>query len=171
MTMRNAKRGAAFPGTGGAAGCRTLEATLVLPRSRESVFPFFADAANLETITPPWLRFRILTPHPIEMRRGALIEYRLHLYGIPMRWLTEITAWEPPCRFVDEQRRGPYRKWIHEHTFTERDRGCEVIDFVKYAVPGGALIDRLFVGRSVRQIFDYRTRKLAEIFAGRPGTA
>lgn len=143
----------------------TLETWLTLPRSRENLFPFFADAGNLETITPPWLRFAILTPLPIEMCPGALIEYRLHLYGIPVRWLTEITAWEPPFRFVDEQRRGPYRVWIHEHTFIDAAGGCEMRDFVQYAPPGGWLADRLFVGRNVRRIFKYRARKLRQLFA------
>jgi ligand-binding SRPBCC domain-containing protein len=97
-------------------GLFTLETRLFLPRPLEIVFPFFADAGNLEILTPPWLRFEIVTPRPIAMRAGALIEYRLRLHGVPLRWQSEITAWEPPHRFVDEQRRGPYRAWIHEHT-------------------------------------------------------
>jgi ligand-binding SRPBCC domain-containing protein len=111
-------------------------------------------AGNLETLTPPWLRFEILTPLPIQMRRGTLIEYRLRLHGIPFRWQSEITAWEPPQRFVDEQRRGPYRQWIHEHTFTERDAGSEVRDFVRYSVLGGCLVDFLFVQHDVRRILN-----------------
>ena len=145
-------------------GLFTLETRLFLPCPLEIVFPFFADAGNLETITPPWLRFEILTPRPIAMRAGALIEYRLRLHGIPVRWQSEITAWEPPHRFVDEQRRGPYRAWIHEHTFTESKGGSEVRDFVRYAAPGGWLVDRLFVRHDVRRIFEYRTRKLQELF-------
>ena len=146
-------------------GLFTLETRLFLPRPLETVFPFFADAGNLETITPPWLRFEILTPRPIAMRAGALIEYCLRLHGIPVRWQSEITAWEPPHRFVDEQRRGPYRTWIHEHTFTESKGGCEVRDFVRYAALGGWLADRLFIGHNVRRIFEYRARRLQEIFA------
>jgi ligand-binding SRPBCC domain-containing protein len=143
----------------------TLETRLSLPRSRESAFPFFADAGNLESITPPWLHFEMLTLLPIQMHAGTLIEYRLRLHGIGMRWLTEITLWEPPYRFVDEQRRGPYRKWVHEHTFTETHNGCEMCDFVHYATPGGWLADRLFVRRNVRRIFEYRAKKLLELFA------
>ena len=155
LEIRAGRKGQAF----------TLETRLILPRSRESVFPFFADAGNLETITPPWLRFEILTPLPIDMCAGAVIQYRLRLYGIAMGWLTEITVWEPPFRFVDEQRRGPYRTWIHEHTFLESAGGCEVRDFVRYDAPGGWLANRLFVGRNVRRIFEYRARKLSQIFA------
>src|SRR5579871_5848818 len=86
-----------------------------LPRPLEEVFPFFADAGNLPILTPPWLHFHILTTRPIEMRRGALIDYRLRIHGLPIRWQSEIVEWDPPHRFVDEQRRGPYRLWHHEH--------------------------------------------------------
>ena len=145
-------------------GLFTLETQFFLPRPLEIVFPFFADAGNLETLTPTWLRFEIVTPSPIVMHSGALIDYRLRLHSIPLHWQSEITAWEPPHRFVDEQRRGPYRTWIHEHTFTESKGGCEVRDFVRYAAPGGWLVDRLFVRHDVRRIFEYRTRKLQELF-------
>jgi ligand-binding SRPBCC domain-containing protein len=145
-------------------GCCTVEARLFLPHPLEKVFAFFADAGNLETLTPPWLRFKILTPLPIHMHAGALIEYRLHLHSIPLRWQSEITAWEPPRRFVDEQRHGPYRQWIHEHTFNERDGGSEVRDFVAYSVPGGRLVDFLFVRQDVRRIFEFRARKLRVLF-------
>ncbi len=146
-------------------GLFTLESRLFLPRPPEVVFPFFADARNLETITPPWLRFQLVTPQPIQMRVGALIEYRLHLHGVPMGWQSEITSWEPPHRFVDEQRRGPYATWIHEHTFAERDGGSEVGDFVRYWTPGGRIVDFLFVRRDVRRIFEFRGKKLLELFA------
>lgn len=145
-------------------GWGTVEARLFLPHPLETLFPFFADAGNLETLTPRWLRFEILPPLPIRMHKGTLIEYRLRLHGIPLRWQSEITAWEPPQRFVDEQRRGPYRQWIHEHTFTERNGGTEVCDFVRYSVPGGCLVDFLFVRRDVRRIFEYRTRQLRALF-------
>jgi len=144
-------------------GLFTVETRLFLPRPLEFVFPFFSDAGNLETITPPWLRFEILTPRPILMRAGTLIKYRLRLYGIPLRWCSEITAWEPPHRFVDEQRRGPYRTWIHEHTFANCAGGCEVCDFVRYAPPGGWLGDFLIVRRDVRKIFEYRVGRLREM--------
>ncbi len=145
-------------------GWSTVEARLFLPYPLQKVFHFFADAGNLEILTPPWLRFEILTPLPIRMRAGALIEYHLRLHGIPLRWQSEITAWEPPKRFVDEQRHGPYRRWIHEHDFAERDGGSEVRDFVRYSVPGGRLVDFLFVRHDVRRIFEYRHLKLRACF-------
>ena len=97
----------------------TLDTELFLPRPREEVFPFFADAFNLEAITPPFLRFKVTTEAPIEMQVGALIDYKLRLHGIPITWRTRIAAWEPPYRFVDEQLKGPYSLWRHEHTFEE----------------------------------------------------
>ena len=142
----------------------TMETRTILPRSREVVFPYFADAGNLEKITPPWLGFQILTPRPIEMRAGTLIEYRLRLHGIHVNWLTEITLWNPPFRFVDEQKRGPYRKWIHEHTFLESGNNCEMRDVVQYDPPGGGMADLLFVRRNVRRIFEYREQKLLTLF-------
>lgn len=142
----------------------TLESVQWLPRPIGEVFPFFADAANLERITPPWLRFSVLTPGPVEMRVATRIDYRLRVRGVPLRWQSEITAWEPPLRFADEQRRGPYRLWVHEHTFRERDGGTEVRDHVTYAVPGGWLVERLLVGPDVRRIFAYRRRALEELF-------
>ena len=145
-------------------GWFTVESRLLLPRPLEVVFPFFADAGNLEAITPPWLLFEIVTPRPIAMRVGALIEYRLRLHGVPLRWQSEITVWDPPHRFVDEQRHGPYRKWIHEHLFTECKAGSEITDFVRYDVLGGWWIEHLFVRHNVRRIFEYRTRKLQHIF-------
>lgn len=142
----------------------TLAVEQWLPRPLPEVFAFFADAGNLNALTPPWLRFEILTPRPITMRPGTLIDYRLRLRGIPVRWQSEITVWEPPHRFVDEQRRGPYRQWHHEHTFTERDGGTLVADKVRYAVWGGALVERWFVRPDVQRIFRYRQEKLAELF-------
>jgi ligand-binding SRPBCC domain-containing protein len=136
-----------------------------LPLSPVELFPFFADASNLETLTPPWLSFKILTPTPIAVGEGTLIDYRLRVHGIPLRWRTRINAWHPPHRFVDEQIRGPYRLWIHEHTFEARDGGTMARDHVRYAVTGGALVDALFVRRDVKRIFAYRQQKLAERFA------
>lgn len=145
-----------------------LRASLRLPRPRPEVFAFFADAGNLEALTPPWLGFHILTPQPIEMRPGALIEYRLRVHGFPVRWQTEITAWEPPGRFVDEQRRGPYRQWIHEHTFEEAPGGNTIVrDRVRYRVPFGRLANWLVVERDARTIFAYRTQALLRKFGGR----
>jgi ligand-binding SRPBCC domain-containing protein len=146
-------------------GVCTVETCLFLPRPLDVVFPFFADAGNLEALTPPWLRFEILTSLPIEMHTGTLIEYRLRLHGVALQWQSEITVWEPPFRFVDEQRKGPYRRWIHEHTFKQSSNGIEMNDIVRYSVPGGRLVNLLFVQRNVRRIFEYRTRKLADLFS------
>ncbi len=146
-------------------GVHILETELLLPRPRAEVFPFFADARNLEAITPASLRFTILTPPPITMRPGAIIDYRLRISGVPTRWRTEITSWEPPLRFVDEQRRGPYRLWVHEHRFEERDGGTLVADRVRYAVPGGAPVERVLVRPRLREIFTFRRAELARIFA------
>ena len=146
-------------------GLRAIETELWVSPPREEVFPFFANARNLELITPPLVRFAVLTPGPIEMRVGLRIDYQLRVRGLPLHWQSEITAWEPPRRFVDEQRRGPYRVWIHEHTFEERDGGTLALDRVRYAVPGGSLIDRFFVRPQLRQIFAYRQTKLGEIFS------
>ena len=127
------------------------------------IFSFFSDAANLARITPPWMRFEILTPLPIAMSVGALIDYRIWIARIPLRWTTEITLWEPPRRFVDEQKRGPYRLWVHDHRFEERDGRVQVVDHVRYAVPGGALVERFFVRPRLEQIFGFRRQALHDI--------
>ncbi len=137
---------------------------LLLPRKRDEVFRFFADAGNLEVLTPPWLRFRVLTPRPITMHSGTLIDYKLHVRGLPLKWRSEITIWEPPMRFVDEQRRGPYRKWIHEHRFDEIGDGTLCTDLVRYSVLGGALVNRFLVRRDVEKIFAFRTEQLRKLF-------
>ncbi len=143
-----------------------FEASQKIERPIDEVFAFFSKPENLERITPPWVGFRILTPPPIDLREGALIDYRIRLKGIPIRWRTEITTWNPPHGFVDTQLRGPYRRWVHTHTFREVDDGTLVGDHVDYAVPGGALIDRLFVRRDVDRIFAYRESVLADLFSG-----
>lgn len=143
---------------------RSIEQALWLPRARPEVFAFFADARNLEELTPAWLKFRILSPTPIEMRPGAIIEYQIRLRGLPMRWRSEITIWEPPLRFVDEQRRGPYKLWRHEHRFEEKDGGTLCTDRVEYAVPFDGLVHRRLVAPDLARIFAYRREKLAERF-------
>ncbi len=147
---------------------RKLMTEIWLDKPREVVFPFFADAHNLDRITPPWLHFRIVTPPPIKMKKGTLIEYRLRLHHIPISWKTELSVWEPPFRFVDQQIKGPYKVWIHEHTFEEKDGGTLVRDEVTYAVPGGIIepvIHALMVGPDVRKIFAYRQETIREIFS------
>jgi ligand-binding SRPBCC domain-containing protein len=142
-----------------------FEAELWLPLPPDELFPFFADAANLDAITPPWLHFRVVTPPPIVMREGALIDYRLRVHGLPLRWRTRINAWEPPHRFVDEQIRGPYRQWIHEHTFVARDGGTLARDVVRYAVPFDLIAHRWLVRPDVEKIFKYRAEALRKRFA------
>jgi len=141
-----------------------LRSEVLLPRSREDVFAFFADPANLEVLTPPWLRFRILTPLPIEMEEGLRIDYRISLHGIPLRWTSEITAWDPPHRFVDTQVRGPYRIWIHGHRFEVAGSGTRVEDEVEYALPGGPLVHRFLVRPDLDRIFRHRRRQLERRF-------
>lgn len=138
-----------------------------LPRPRDEVFAFFADARNLQEITPSWLKFRVLTPEPITMKAGLRLDYRLRVRGFPMRWQSEITAWEPPHRFVDEQRRGPYRLWHHEHRFEDWGGGTLCIDVVHYVAPGGPFrkwLERLWVAPDVARIFEFRRRFMIERF-------
>ena len=137
---------------------------LVLPRKRDEIFRFFADAGNLEVLTPPSLRLCVLTPPPIKMHHGTLIDYKFRVHGLPLKWRSEITVWEPPKCFVDEQRRGPYRTWIHEHRFEESDKGTLCTDFVRYSVFGGSVVNWLFVRRDVEQIFAFRTGRLRQLF-------
>ena len=148
-------------------GEHTLEREIWLPRPLEEVFGFCSDAANLEVLTPAWLHFEIVTPMPITMGSGTRIDYRLKLHGVPVRWQAEVTEWAPPHRFVDEQRRGPYRLWVHEHMFEERDGGTLARDLVCYVVPGGGLVHRLFVKRDLQRIFDYREAKFRELLGPR----
>lgn len=144
-----------------------VHASVWLPRPRAEVFPFFAEARNLESLTPPWLRFEVLTPEPIVMRPGTLIDYRIRVHGVPIRWRTEIAEWRPPQRFVDVQLRGPYTLWHHTHTFEERDGGTLCRDVVRYRPIGGALMNWLFVRRDVERIFAYRSRRMTELFPPR----
>jgi ligand-binding SRPBCC domain-containing protein len=142
----------------------TLDRTIWLPRPTDEVFAFFSDAHNLEIITPPWMHFKTVTPDPIVLAAGTHFEHRLRVKGIPVRWESEITAWNPPHSFVDEQRRGPYRFWIHQHTFASRDNGTDVSDHVKHGVPGGALINYLLVAPDLRKVFAYRRKVLLNRF-------
>jgi ligand-binding SRPBCC domain-containing protein len=157
------------PRAGGSpGGFRLLRAEAWIPLPRARVFPFFAAAENLERITPPELRFRIVTPLPVEMREGALIDYRLSLEGIPFRWRTRITEWAPPRAFTDTQVAGPYHTWVHRHAFEEVDGGTRMVDEVRWRVPlwplGGLVLP--IVRRKVARIFRYRQEMLAALLLG-----
>ena len=141
----------------------SLTAQQWFPLPRADVFAFFADAFQLEAITPPWLNFQVRTPRPIQMRVGRLIDYRLKLHGIPIRWRTEITQWEPPFRFEDSQLRGPYRLWQHEHVFEERDGGTLMTDRVRYDLIGGKLVHSIFVRPDLQRIFAYRQQEIPRL--------
>lgn len=147
-----------------------LAASTFLPLPRDEVFAFFADAENLERITPPELAFEIVTDRPIDIREGTLIEYRLGLFGVRFGWRTRITAWEPPYRFVDEQVEGPYRLWHHTHTFVEAvgpdgEPGTQMDDLVRYQLPLSPLGDVGFplVRLQLARIFGYRKRAIREL--------
>ena len=133
-----------------------VSSRVILQHPIEQVFEFLSKAENLNLLTPPWVRFSILTPLPIEMRTGTLIEYRIRLRGIPIRWDSEITQWDPPFRFQDTQRRGPYNHWVHSHIFEEVPEGTLVIDEVDYRVRGGRLVNWLYVAPELRRIFNHR---------------
>lgn len=144
-----------------------LTRSQLITRPLPEVFAFFAAAENLEAITPTYLRFRIATPQPIEMRAGTRIDYALSLWGLPMRWRTRITIWEPDVRFVDEQESGPYALWHHLHEFEAVEGFTRMRDRVDYQLPLGplgSLAHALVVRRSLDAIFDYRRRAIAERF-------
>ncbi len=134
------------------------------------VFRFFQSPENLARITPPWLSFRVLTPPPVEMKQGALIDYTIQWMGISVRWKTMITEYAPPYRFVDQQMRGPYSLWHHTHMFVEREDGTDMTDEVQYVLPLGVLgnLAHVFlVRRQLENIFSYRAKAIAEIFPSR----
>jgi ligand-binding SRPBCC domain-containing protein len=144
-----------------------LERSQLIERPIAEVFAFFADAANLERITPPFLSFRMLTRPPIEMHVGARIDYRISLLGIPLKWRTCITTWQPGVCFVDEQESGPYALWRHRHRFEERGNATLMTDVVEYREPLGPLglvAHTLFVARTLYRIFDYRENATRRLF-------
>lgn len=145
----------------------TLTFAQYVPRELPEVFAFFSHAENLEAITPAFLHFRILAVTPEPIRQGTLISYKLRLHGIPLRWTSEIVEWDPPHRFVDLQRRGPYKVWRHEHHFEARDGGTLIMDTVSLALPLGVLgriAYKLRVHTEVKEIFAFREKKIRELF-------
>ena len=141
----------------------TLQRESLVPQPISAAFDFFSKAENLGRVTPPWLRFRILTPPPIEMRQGAAIAYQLRVRGISLRWLTEIERWDPPREFVDVQTKGPYKLWRHTHRFSEVEGGTRIVDIVDYALPLGPLgrlVHWLQVAHDLSDIFDYREQRV-----------
>ncbi len=150
----------------------TLEREQWVPLGLGETFAFFADAANLERLTPGFLGFRFVTPLPIAMRAGTLIEYRLRLFSVPLSWLTRIEAWEPGARFVDRQLRGPYARWVHTHSFERSGAGTLVRDHVEYALPLDPLsrpVHALFVRPTLERIFDFRRAEIARALGAAPG--
>ncbi|MBX7143693.1 MAG: SRPBCC family protein [Oligoflexia bacterium] len=142
-----------------------LSTELTLNRELRTIFPFFAEARNLEQITPPFLHFEIADQSEIHMAAGTVINYALRIHGFPLTWRTLISAWEPPYLFVDEQLKGPYRYWIHRHSFEEKDGKTVVRDLVRYQVFGGKLLHELMVKRDLLNIFAFRQKKLLELFS------
>ncbi len=143
-----------------------------LPQPPDESFAFFGDAHNLEDITPPWLGFRVVTPRPIAMHPGTLIEYRLRLHGLPIHWRTRIALWDPPLRFVDVQIDGPYRLWHHTHEFEPDGEGTRMTDTVRYGLPLGPLGEiarAVLVRRDVEAIFDHRAEAIPALLDGRHG--
>jgi ligand-binding SRPBCC domain-containing protein len=145
---------------------RILERSQRVPVTPDLAFAFYGDALNLQPLTPPWLKFEVTNSEPVTMRAGALLDYRLHLHGVPIRWRTKIESWDAPHGFVDVQLKGPYALWHHTHTFEPDGDGATIIrDRVRYRIPFGPigdLVDRLFVRRDLKRIFDYRAEAVAE---------
>ena len=151
-----------------------LERVQRLPLNVDETFRFYSEIGNLERITPPWLRFRILDPRPDRLLAGAHLEYSLVLHLVPIRWTTEIGDWEPPYRFTDFQVRGPYKLWDHTHTFEPAPRGGTLMtDTIRYAIPYGplgSLAHVAFVRRDLRRIFDYRRDAVSLLLGGEDAT-
>lgn len=150
----------------------TLHRRQYVSRPIAEVFAFFADATNLDLLTPPWLSFTVKTPAPIAMRPGARIEYSIRWHWLRMRWLTEIQEWIPEKRFVDVQLKGPYHLWHHTHSFEATGGGTTIEDHVRYALPFGPLgraAHALLVRRDINRIFDYRHRRIEEIMGPQRG--
>ena len=144
-----------------------FQTSLDLPLKIGEVFDFFSDAANLEKITPPELAFFIEPPRPIIIQKGTLIDYRLKLWGIPFSWRTEITHWEPPVKFVDEQIRGPYHTWVHTHWFEEIDGSTRISDEVRHRLPFWPLGEIAYpiIRTQINRIFSFREKAIKTYFS------
>ena len=142
-----------------------LTCGLLIERPIDQVFEFFSDAFKLQDITPPEMQFRVTTPGPLEIQEGTEIDYKLKIMGLPMRWRSLISVWQPPYCFVDEQLKGPYSYWHHLHTFESVQGGTYCYDEVRYKVPFTRLLNGLFVQRELRQIFDYRQSRLLTLLS------
>ena len=143
-----------------------LEREQLVPVAPEVAFGLYGDAANLEPLTPPWLHFRVLATDRTHMGEGTVIDYRLRVRGVPIRWTARIVEWKPATRFTDVQLRGPYRLWHHTHTFEPRGDGTVIRDVVRYALPFGpvgAIAHALLVRRDLERIFDYRRDETARL--------
>ncbi len=144
-----------------------FQRTVWLPAGRDHIFDFFSRPENLQLVTPRWLDFRILTPLPVEMKVGALFDYRIRLYGVPVTWRAKITAWDPPRRFEDTQLAGPYTIWIHEHLFEPENGGTRMTDRIRYRSRGGPvepLVNSLFVRSRLEKIFAFREEAFRQLF-------
>ena len=147
----------------------TLERTQRIAADPAELTAFFESPRNLERITPPWLRFRIRSCTDDPVREGTRISYRLRINGLPVRWESLITEYDPGRSFTDTMLRGPYRRWVHRHDFRVVGGGVDVIDRVEYELPLGVvgrLVHHLWVRRQVEDIFAYRAKVIAELFEG-----
>jgi ligand-binding SRPBCC domain-containing protein len=151
-------------------GEHVLTVSTFVPRPRAEVFAFFSDAANLEEITPVRLHFQMITPTPVQMSAGILIDYRLQLFGLPFYWRTRIREWQPDVRFVDEQLKGPYASWVHTHAFEDANGGTRMTDTVRYKLPLFPFgeIALPIVRLQLKYIFDYRTWKIQSLMGSIP---
>ena len=146
---------------------RTLHRTTIINESREEVFKFFSTPGNLDRITPPSFAMKKTWMSTEDIRKGTLIDYKIKVNGIPLKWRTEITVWEPPYRFIDVQLKGPYRIWIHEHIFEQQGNRTVMHDHVQYLSPGWfiePLIEKWYIRKQIDSLFDYREQRLNEIF-------
>ncbi len=147
----------------------TLKRSVWIPHPIDEVFSFFSDPKNIPSITPKWVRFQNVGNGRGEMKVGTQFEHRIKVKGVlPVRWISEITEWDPPYGFVDEQKSGPYRFWRHEHVFEESKGGTLVGDIVRYSVLGGDFLNRWLIAPDLKKIFDYRRESVRRIFSQSP---